>query len=167
MPTPWSRRAVVGAAAAVAGSLAAGCVGSSGVAVDGECTDARVIEVERHYTLPEEDQDKIEVTVSNRASAGGTVVVEFRYYPRPGHEGEPTKRETTTVRVGADDAVRFVHRLFPPADGGHRSIDAAVIEQDCGRRSGAGETGDTDGAGDAADPDDRRTRRRRITPPGR
>lgn len=128
-----SRRAVLGAAAAALSGPTAGCTGSRGVAAGRECTAARVIEVERHYTLPEEDQDKIVVTVSNAASVGGTVAVEFRYYPRTGHRGEPTKRETTTVRVGPDDAVRFTHRLFPPAGGGHRSVDAAVVGQDCGR----------------------------------
>jgi len=130
-----SRRAVLGAAAAALSDLTAGCAGSRGVAAGRECTAARVIKAERHHTLPDEDRDKIEVTVSNPGRAGGTVAVEFRYYPRPGHRGEATKRETTIVRVGADDAVRFVYRLFPPAEGGHRSLDAVVVEQDCrGRR---------------------------------
>jgi len=134
-----SRRAVVAASAAVATGLLAGCAGSrtlSSSPGDG-CTAARVLEVEWHYTLPIEDEDKVVVTVSNPAATGGTVVVEFRYYPRLGHAGDPMKRDTATVRVGADDAVRFTHRLFPPAGGGHRSLDAAVIEQDCGRRGAA------------------------------
>lgn len=131
MAHPWSRRTFLGASAVAASGLAAGCVESRFPAGDA-CTDAAVIELERHYTLPDEDQDKVVVTVLNRASVGGTVTVEFRYYPDRDREGQPTKRETATVRVGPDDAVRFTYRLFPPVEGGHRWLDAAVIEQDCG-----------------------------------